>query len=61
MILGICEKTAGKNVVVTGSGSGVGFAIAKAFADSGSQVIIADLNIDEAKEKGKNDKQHENI
>lgn len=40
-----------KSVLVTGGCSGVGLGIARAFASCGAQVTVADLQIDEAKEK----------
>ncbi|SHN45267.1 SDR family NAD(P)-dependent oxidoreductase [Cryptosporangium aurantiacum] len=40
----------GKTAIVTGSGSGVGRAIALRFASEGAQVVCADLRLDWAKE-----------
>lgn len=36
----------GKNAIVTGAGSGIGFAIAKAFVDSGATVIAVGRNVE---------------
>ncbi len=41
---------AGKSIVVTGGGSGIGAAVARAFAKEGGKVCVADLNLDAAKE-----------
>lgn len=38
----------GKNTVVTGGAMGIGFGIAKRFADAGANVLIADLNAEVA-------------
>lgn len=35
---------AGKNVIVTGAASGIGFGIAKLFVDGGANVLLADLD-----------------
>ncbi len=40
----------GKTAVVTGSGSGIGRAIARVFAQEGANVVIADINAQAAKE-----------
>jgi NAD(P)-dependent dehydrogenase (short-subunit alcohol dehydrogenase family) len=40
----------GKSAVVTGAGSGVGRASAVRFAHEGARVVVADINIDHAKE-----------
>ncbi len=39
-----------KNVIITGSGSGVGRAAALRFAEEGARVVCADLNLEGAKE-----------
>lgn len=39
----------GKVVIITGSGSGMGKAMAKTFADNGMKVVVADLNEDAGK------------
>jgi NAD(P)-dependent dehydrogenase (short-subunit alcohol dehydrogenase family) len=41
-------KLQGKKAIVTGAASGIGKAIAKAFADQGADVAIFDLNLDKA-------------
>ncbi|GAA4683009.1 SDR family NAD(P)-dependent oxidoreductase [Frondihabitans cladoniiphilus] len=41
------ESFAGKVVIVTGATSGLGFATAKAFAEAGASVALADLRTDE--------------
>lgn len=41
---------AGKSAVVTGGGSGVGRASALRFAQEGAQVVVADIDLDQAKE-----------
>jgi rhamnose utilization protein RhaD (predicted bifunctional aldolase and dehydrogenase)/NAD(P)-dependent dehydrogenase (short-subunit alcohol dehydrogenase family) len=42
------KRLAGQVVVVTGAGSGIGAATAKAFAAEGAEVALLDLNIDQA-------------
>ncbi|MEW9855727.1 3-hydroxybutyrate dehydrogenase [Novosphingobium sp. M1R2S20] len=42
-------KLAGKSCVVTGSASGIGYAIARRFAAAGGKVAIADLDLDAAR------------
>jgi len=42
------ERFIGKRVVVTGSGSGFGEAIAKRFAREGASVIVADIDAERA-------------
>ncbi len=39
-----------KNIVITGSGSGIGRACAIEFAREGANVVVADINLDAAKE-----------
>jgi NAD(P)-dependent dehydrogenase (short-subunit alcohol dehydrogenase family) len=41
-------KLQGKKAIVTGAASGIGKAIARAFADEGADVAIFDLNLDKA-------------
>ncbi|MBP2833104.1 SDR family oxidoreductase [Aquimarina sp. U1-2] len=40
----------GKIAVVTGAAQGIGYAIAKRLAESGAEVVIADLNVDKAEQ-----------
>src|SRR5258708_1534811 len=40
----------GKSAIVTGAGSGVGRVSALRFAQEGAKVVVADINIDNAKE-----------
>jgi NAD(P)-dependent dehydrogenase (short-subunit alcohol dehydrogenase family) len=40
----------GKRVFVTGSGAGIGKAIAKLFIERGAQVVVSDINADSAKQ-----------
>lgn len=41
---------AGKSAIVTGAGSGVGRASALRFSDEGARVVVADIDVDNAKE-----------
>jgi 3-hydroxybutyrate dehydrogenase len=43
----------GKICVITGGASGIGLATAKCFANAGGKVVIADINIDAAKQAAK--------
>ncbi len=43
----------GKLVVITGGARGIGFATANKFAEEGSRVVIADINIEQAQESAK--------
>jgi NAD(P)-dependent dehydrogenase (short-subunit alcohol dehydrogenase family) len=47
------ERFKGKVAVVTGAAQSIGMACAKAFAQEGAQVVIADLNIEKAEEAAK--------
>ena len=40
----------GKSAIVTGAGSGVGRASALRFAQEGARVVVADIDLDHAKE-----------
>ncbi|MES2094621.1 MAG: glucose 1-dehydrogenase [Actinomycetota bacterium] len=40
------ERLAGRTIVVTGGGSGIGAGISRGFADEGANVVIADLNLE---------------
>lgn len=42
------SRFTGKSVVVTGGGSGIGAAAARAFAEQGAAVMVADINADAA-------------
>jgi len=46
-------KLQDKKTIVTGGAAGIGKAIAKAFAEEGSDVVIFDLHLDKAKEVAK--------
>jgi NAD(P)-dependent dehydrogenase (short-subunit alcohol dehydrogenase family) len=43
----------GKTAIVTGSARGIGFGIARAFANAGAKVVISDMNLDSATEAAK--------
>lgn len=43
-------QLAGRRVVVTGGGRGIGFAIGRRFAEAGASVVLADLDGDRAQE-----------
>lgn len=47
-------RLAGKTAIVTGSGSGFGEGIATAMATQGARVLVADLNVDAAKQVAEN-------
>lgn len=47
-------RLAGKTAIVTGSGSGFGEGIATAMATQGAHVLVADLNVDAAKQVAEN-------
>lgn len=47
---GIRKRFSGKAVLVTGAGSGIGAATARAFAAAGASVCCADLNLEAARE-----------
>lgn len=42
-------RLSGKTALVTGAASGIGAAIAKAFAAEGARVVVADINVDQGK------------
>ncbi|OBK70776.1 SDR family NAD(P)-dependent oxidoreductase [Mycobacterium sp. 1274761.0] len=46
----MAKRLDGKSAIVTGAGSGVGRASALRFAEEGARVIIADIDLDHAKE-----------
>jgi meso-butanediol dehydrogenase/(S,S)-butanediol dehydrogenase/diacetyl reductase len=42
------ERLAGRTIVVTGAGSGIGAGISRGFAQEGANVVLADLNLEGA-------------
>ena len=44
------QRLEGKNIIVTGGGRGLGFAMAKRFVEEGAKVLIAGRSIDHLKE-----------
>ena len=46
---------AGKTAIVTGSGSGIGAAIAAHLGAEGANVVLCDINLDAAEERARGD------
>ena len=44
MQAGVKRMVENKVVIITGAASGIGFEIAKTFAENGSQVVLTDIN-----------------
>jgi meso-butanediol dehydrogenase/(S,S)-butanediol dehydrogenase/diacetyl reductase len=40
------DRLKGRNIVVTGAGSGIGAGVAADLADNGANVVVADVNVD---------------
>jgi len=38
------KRLEGRVAVITGAGSGIGYATAKRFADEGAKVVVVDMN-----------------
>jgi meso-butanediol dehydrogenase/(S,S)-butanediol dehydrogenase/diacetyl reductase len=40
------DRLKGRNIVVTGAGSGIGAGVAADLADNGANVVVADINVE---------------